>query len=99
MTFATRRFAFAVALAWAVWYAICAFFVTVAPEQAQAVFSYALHYELPGNRLMTWSSFFGGLILSTAWIAVFGATIGWFFNARRRPGILESAAPLGARGI
>lgn len=98
MRFDTRRFAFAVASTWAVWYAICAFFVVVAPGQTQAVLSYALHYDLAGNRPMTWSSFFGGLLLSTAWIAAFAATIGWFFNARSRPGILESASPLGARG-
>ncbi len=78
----TKRFAFAVATAWAVWYAMCSFLVAVAPAQTQAVFSFAMHYDLTGARNLTWSSFFGGLILTTAWIAVFAATVGGIFNAR-----------------
>ncbi len=92
MRFDTKRFAIAVASAWAVWYTICAFLVAVAAQQAQAVFSFAMHYELTGNRPITWTSFFGGLILTTAWIAVFAATVGWFFNARSRLGIAESVS-------
>jgi hypothetical protein len=36
--------------------------------------------------------FFGGLLLSTAWIAVFAATIGGFFNARGGSQIAEPFA-------
>lgn len=85
MKFDTKRFAFAAAAAWAVWYAICSFLVAVAPEQTQAVFSFAMHYDLTGARNLTWASFFGGLILTTLWIAVFAATVGGFFNARSGP--------------
>lgn len=85
----TKRFAFALATAWAVWYAICSLSVAVAPEQTQAVFSFAMHYDLAGARNLTWTSFFGGMILTTAWVAVFGATIGAIFNAGGRPRIPE----------
>lgn len=81
MRFDTKRFAFAVAAGWAVWYAICYFLVAVAPEQTQAVLSFAFHYDLSAVRPVSWAGFFGGLLLSTAWIAVFAATIGGFFNA------------------
>jgi hypothetical protein len=84
MRFDTRRFAFAVAAGWASWYAICYFFVAVAPEQTQAVLSFALHYDLSAVRHVSWGGFIGGLLLSTAWIAVFAATIGGFFNALGR---------------
>lgn len=83
MRFETKRFAIAVASAWALWYSICSFLVVVAPEQTQAVFSFAMHYDLTGARNLTWASFFGGLILTTAWVAVFALTIGWTFNAMR----------------
>ena len=81
MRFDTKRFALAVAAGWAAWYAVCYFFVVVAPDQAQAVLSFALHYDLNAARPVSWGGFFGGLLLSTAWIAVFAATIGGFFNA------------------
>jgi hypothetical protein len=90
----TKRFAIALASAWAVWYAICAFFVAVAPEQTQAVFSFAMHYNLTGGRHITWPSFFGGLILTTAWVAVFAATVGGFFNVRSGSRSSESVAGL-----
>jgi len=92
MRFDTKRFAFAVAAAWAVWYAICSFLVAVAPEQTQAVFSFAMHYDLTGARTLSWASFFGGLILTTAWVAVFAATVGGFFNARSRSRLSEPIA-------
>lgn len=93
----TKRFALAVAAGWAAWYAICYFFVVVAPDQAQAVLSFALHYDLNAARPVSWLGFCGGLILSTAWIGVFAATIGGFFNAfgaPRRGGLFsERPAP------
>lgn len=92
MRFDTRRFAFAVAAAWAVWYAICYFFVAVAPEQTQAVLSFALHYDLTAVRHVSWAGFFGGVLLSSAWIAVFAATIGAFFNGRSASRIAEPFA-------
>ncbi len=76
-----KRFAFAVAASWAAWYAICSFLVAVAPVQTQAVFSFAMHYDLTGARNLTWPSFFGGLVLTTAWVGVFAATVGGFLNA------------------
>jgi hypothetical protein len=82
MRFDTKRFVIALASAWAVWYTVCAFFVAVAPEQTQAVFSFAMHYDLTGGRHITLPSFFGGLLITTAWVAVFAATVGGFFNAR-----------------
>jgi hypothetical protein len=92
MRFETKRFAFAVASAWAVWYAICAFLVTVAPEQVQTVFSFAMHYDLTGARDLTWASFVGGLLLTTAWVGVFAATVGWVFNSLGRFRSLPAAA-------
>ena len=84
MRFDTKRFAYAVAAGWAVWYAICYFLVAVAPAQTQAALSFAFHYDLSGIRNVSWGGFFGGLLLSTAWIAVFAATIGGIFNALSR---------------
>ena len=81
MTIDTKRFALAVAAGWAIWYAICYFLVAVAPEQTQAVLSFAFHYDLSAVRNVSWGGFLGGLLLSTAWIAVFAATIGGLFNA------------------
>jgi hypothetical protein len=92
MRFETKRFAFAVASAWAVWYAICAFLVAVAPEQIQAVFSFAMHYDLTGARSLTWAGFFGGLLLTTAWVGAFAATVGWFFTSLGRSRSLPAAA-------
>lgn len=81
MRFDTKRFALAVAAGWALWYAICYFFVAVAPEQTQAALSFVFHYDLSTVREVSWGGLLGGLLLSTAWIAVFAATIGGFFNA------------------
>jgi hypothetical protein len=89
MRFDVKRFAFALALAWAVWYTICAFLVAVAPEKTQAVFSFAMHYDLAAGRLITWSGYLGGVILTTAFIGVFAATAGGIFNALSRSGISE----------
>jgi hypothetical protein len=87
----TKRFAIALGSAWAVWYTICAFFVAVAPERTQAVFGFAMHYDLTGGRQITWPSYFGGLLLTTAWVAAFALTFGGFFNAWRGSRIAESA--------
>jgi|KBSSwiStaDraftv2_1062776.scaffolds.fasta_scaffold56665_2 uncharacterized protein DUF5676 len=92
MTVDTKRFAFAVALAWAVWYTICAFLVAVAPGQTQAVFSFAMHYNLAGGRLITWSGYVGGLILTTAFIGVFTATAAAIFNALNSARVSEPNA-------
>lgn len=81
MRFDAKRFVFAVAAGWAVWYGICYFLVAVAPEQIQAALSFTFHYDLSALRNVSWGGFIGGLLLSTAWIAVFAATIGGFFNA------------------
>jgi hypothetical protein len=95
MKFDTKRFAFAAAAAWAVWYAICSFLVAVAPEQTQAVFSFAMHYDLTGARHLTWASFFGGLTLTTAWVAAFAATVGGFVNAWSSPREQHAARMVG----
>jgi hypothetical protein len=82
-------------LAWAGWFTICAFLVAVAPAQTQAVFSYVFHYELTGTRSITWTSYFLGMIGTTAWVGVFVASIGWCFHAltgTRDPGILGGRA-------
>jgi hypothetical protein len=92
MRFDTKRFAMAVASAWAVWYAICYLLVAVAPEQTQAVLSFAFHYDLSGARNVSWAGFFGGLILTTAWVAVFAATVGGVFNALSGSRISEPLA-------
>ena len=97
MRFETKRFAFAVASAWAVWYTICVSLVVLAPERTQAVFSFAMHYDLAGARNVTWAGFFGGLLLTTVWVAIFAATVGWFFNSLGRSrSILPAAAQMAA---
>jgi hypothetical protein len=81
-----KQFAVAVAAAWAAWYAACYLLVAVAPGQLQSVLSFALHYDLNAVRPVSWGGFFGGLLVSTVWVAVFAATIGAFFNALGRRG-------------
>lgn len=75
-----KKLAIATMLAWAVWYSICALLVFVAPGQLQAVLSFALHYDLTAGRSITWAGYFGGMLVSTLWVGVFVATIGWWFN-------------------
>jgi hypothetical protein len=93
MRFDTKRFAFALAAAWAVWYAICSLLVAVAPAQTQAVFSFAMHYELTGARSLSWASFFGGLILTTASVAIFAATVGGSSTHGSVPGLRADYGP------
>jgi len=62
----TKRFALAVATAWALRYTLCYLFVTVAPAEPQAVLSFALHYDLNAPRDVSWAGFAGGLLISTA---------------------------------
>ncbi len=78
-----RRLAWSTMLVWAGWYTICAALVAIAPGQLQSVLSFALHYELTAGRAITLGGYLGGMLLSTAWIGLFGATIGWCYNALR----------------
>lgn len=92
----TARLAFAVMLAWAGWYTICVVLLVIAPAETQAAFSYALHYELPSSRPITFFGYLGGLVSSTAWVGLFIGSIGWAFNRLGRSGRVELGLPRAA---
>lgn len=92
----TGKLAFAVMLAWAGWYTICALLLAIAPAETQAAFSYALHYEMPSNRPISFFSYLGGLVSSTVWVGLFIGSIGWVFNRLGRSDRVELGLPQAA---
>ena len=77
----TRAFAIATAVIIAVAYAICAFFVALAPEATRAFFGYLFHIDLTGlSRAITWESFFAGIIGSFVGTAIVAGAVSWLYN-------------------
>lgn len=93
MRFDSGRLAIAVMLAWVGWYTICALLLAIAPAETQAAFSYALHYEFPANRPISFGSYLGGVVSSTAFIGLFIGSIGWLFNRLGRSGRVDLGLP------
>jgi hypothetical protein len=93
MKLATGKLALAVMLAWAGWYTLCALLLAIAPAETQAAFSYALHYDMPSNRPISFFSYLGGLVSSTVWVGLFIGSIGWAFNRLGRSGPAELGMP------
>ncbi len=62
-------------------FAICAFFIAVAPEGTMAFFSYLLHIDLTGlRRAVSWGSFFGGLLATGLGAGLAGGAAAWLYN-------------------
>lgn len=71
----------AVGIVTAVLFAICAFFVAVAPETTIAFFSYLLHVDLTGlARPITWAGFFAGLLGVGLGMALAAGAAAWLYN-------------------
>ncbi len=80
-----RAFAFAIGGVTAAVFAICAFFIAVAPGSTAAFFSFLLHVDLTGiARPISWGSFFGGLIGTGLVAALFAAAVAGFYNRLSR---------------
>jgi hypothetical protein len=74
----------------AVIYAVCCGFYAAAPEATARFISYVLHLDLTGiSQIITWGSFFAGLVFWTATAALAAAVLAWLYN--------RLAAPEGAR--
>jgi hypothetical protein len=62
-------------------FAVCAFFVAIAPGETSALFSYVMHVDLTGlARHITWASFFGGLLIFSLVMALHVGVAGWLYN-------------------
>src|SRR5262249_3519224 len=93
------KLATASAVAWAVWYSLCALLVALAPAQTQGVFSYVLHYDLSGGRRITWGSYCVGVVATRVWVAFVILTVGWVLNIIDKPSVASSSRPATERGI
>ena len=71
-------------------FAVCAFFVAVAPAATTAAFSYVMHIDLSSlNRHISWSSFLVGMVIFASVVALHAGLVGWLYNAFSR----KDAAP------
>lgn len=63
-----------------------------APEATARFFSYVMHLDLTGiNEIITWGSFFAGLVFWTIAMGVIAASVGWLYN------LVATPAPLPER--
>jgi hydrogenase/urease accessory protein HupE len=75
-------FGFAVGIAVAAAFTICAFFVAVAPEATAAFIGYLLHIDLSGlTRPVTWANYFAGLLAIGIWAALLAAVAAGIYNS------------------
>ena len=89
----TRALALAAAAVTAVTFAICAFFVAVAPGTTSAFFSYVLHLDLTAlARPLTWGSFCVGLLALTIVAGAVAGLLGWLYNALAHGELTRAAA-------
>ena len=76
----------AVGIVTAVLFAICAFFVAIAPEATMAFFSYLLHVDLTGlARPITWAGFFAGVLGVGLGMALAAGVAAWLYNRIAQP--------------
>jgi hypothetical protein len=76
-----RAVALAVGSVSAAVYAICAFFVAVAPGPTTAAFSCLFHVDLTGiARPITWGSFLAGLLATGLGMALLAGVTVWVYN-------------------
>jgi hypothetical protein len=74
-------FSFSVGVVTALVFAICAFFVAVAPDATGAVFSYLLHIDLTGLvRPISWGGFVAGLVTVGVGTALCASVVAWLYN-------------------
>ena len=80
-----KAFAAAIGTVTAILFAVCAFFIAVAPEPTMAFFGYLLHVDLGGiARPISWGGFFAGLIATGLGTAFLGAAIAALYNRLSR---------------
>ena len=81
-----RALTLASAVISAIAYAVCFGLYAVAREATTRCFSYVLHLDLTGvTRIITWGSFFAGLVFWTVAMAVVAAALGWLYNRVAAP--------------
>lgn len=81
----SKALALAAGGAAAIWFAICALFVAIAPGATSTFFGYVLHLDLTAiARPLTWSSFAGGLVAVASGAAIFVAFVGSTYNRLAR---------------
>ncbi len=62
-------------------FAVCAFFVAVAPETTMAVFSCLFHVDLTKlARPISWGSFVAGLLGTSLGMALLAGVTAWLYN-------------------
>ncbi len=63
-------------------FAVCAFFVAVAPEATAAFFSYLFHINLTGlTRPISWGSFLAGFLAVGLGTALSAGAAAWLYNS------------------
>jgi predicted anti-sigma-YlaC factor YlaD len=82
MKLKVSAFGFAVGLAVAASFTICAFFVAIAPEATAATIGYLLHINLSGlTRAITWPSYIAGVVALGLWTALWAAVAAKIYNS------------------
>lgn len=62
-------------------YAVCAFFVAVAPKATMDIFGCLFHLDLSGiARSITWGSFVAGLLATGLGTALLAGVTAWLYN-------------------
>lgn len=75
-------FGFAVGIAIAAAFTICAFFVAIAPETTAATIGYLLHINLSGlSRPITWASYVAGVLGLGIWTTLWAAVAAGIYNS------------------
>jgi uncharacterized protein DUF5676 len=75
-------FGFAVGIAIAAAFTICAFFVAIAPETTAATIGYLLHIDLSGiSRPISWPSYIAGVLAIGVWTGLWAAAAAGIYNS------------------
>jgi hypothetical protein len=76
-----RALSFASGIVAAASFAVCALAVALAPGLTSRFFSYVFHIDLTGlSRMITWSSFFGGMLAFAIGVAIHVGLAAWAYN-------------------
>ena len=76
-----RSLFFATAITSGVTYLVCVLYLTVAPQETTAFFSYVLHVNLSGIiRRVTWGSFIVGFLVWSMGTGLYAAVVARLYN-------------------
>jgi len=82
MKFKVWSFGFAVGIAVAAAFTICAFLVAIAPEATAQTIGYLLHTNLSGlTPAVTWPSYIAGVLAVGIWSALWAAIAARIYNS------------------